>query len=108
MSLRHDRYVETATDASVYNYGYVSLAGKFRDIMSYNSLCAANAVACTRINYFSTPLKTYNGYPIGIPQGTTGAADAARKITESKNIIAGFRGGTVTTSLEMVLLISSP
>lgn len=91
MALRHDRYVEAAASSSVYNYGYVSTVGRFRDIMSYNNECAALGFTCARITYYSTPLKTYNTYPIGIPAGTNGAADATRKLAEGAAAISAFR-----------------
>jgi hypothetical protein len=49
--------------------------------MSYQ--CPSYSVV--RINYFSTPLKTYNGYPIGISaeEFPTGSADNARKLNET-------------------------
>ncbi len=91
MALRHDRYVEAAASSSVYNYGFVSTAGRFRDIMAYNNQCTALGYSCTRITYYSTPAKTYNGYTIGIPAGTAGAADATRKLAEGATAVSAFR-----------------
>lgn len=91
MSLRHDRYVEAAAGSDVYNYGYVSTAGKFRDIMSYNNACTALGFSCPRITYYSNAVLTYSGYPLGIPQGTTGAADATRKLSENAAAVSAFR-----------------
>ena len=91
MALRHDRYVEAAAGTDVYNYGYVNTLGKVRDIMSYNNACAALGFTCTRISYFSNSKLTYNGYKLGIPQGTAGAADASRKLTEQAAAVAAFR-----------------
>lgn len=83
MGLYHDRYVEAASSSSLYNYGYVSTAGKFRDIMSYNNACSALGFTCQRITYYSNPNLLYNGYALGIPQYTDGAADATRKLAEN-------------------------
>jgi hypothetical protein len=91
MGSRHDRYVEAVTDSTVYNYGYVSVEGRFRDIMSYNNLCDAAGVSCARITYYSNSKLFYNGYPLGIPQGTEGAADASRKLTEGAIPASNFR-----------------
>lgn len=91
MGLRHDRYVEAPASADVYNFGFVSTAGKFRDIMSYNNQCADLGFSCKRITYFSNPGLLYNGYVLGIPQGTTGAADATRKLGENATAISNFR-----------------
>ncbi len=91
MGLRHDRYVEAAASADVYNYGYVSTQAKVRDIMSYNNQCSALGISCQRVTYFSSPLINYNGYPLGIPKGTTGAADATRKLGENATAVSSFR-----------------
>ena len=91
MGLRHDRYVEAVAPSSVYNYGFVSTLGKFRDIMSYNNACAVLGFTCPRITYYSNPKLQYNGRALGIPQGTTGAADATRKLAEQATAVAAFR-----------------
>ena len=91
MALRHDRYVESATGTDVYNYGFVNTTAKFRDIMSYNNACSALGISCARITYYSNSKLLYNGSKLGIPQGTTGAADASRKLTEQSGFVAAFR-----------------
>ncbi|MEJ1157840.1 M12 family metallo-peptidase [Prosthecomicrobium sp. N25] len=91
MGLYHDRYVESSAPNSVYNFGYVDVTARFRDIMSYPDKCSASRVTCTRIPYFSTPLVNYNGVPVGIPQGSAGAADGVRKLNENATGIAGYR-----------------
>ncbi len=91
MGLYHDRYVEPAASSSKYNYGYVNLAGRFRTIMSYPNKCSAYGVNCTSITYYSTPLKSYSGRPVGKAAGAGGAADAARLLRENRAGIAAFR-----------------
>jgi hypothetical protein len=91
MGLYHDRYVEAAATSAKYNYGYVNLAGKFRTIMSYPNKCSAYGITCTRITYYSTPLRSYNGRPVGIAAGTAGAADASRLLRENRAGVAAFR-----------------
>jgi hypothetical protein len=91
MGLHHDRYVEPATGSDVYSYGYVSTQAKVRDIMSYTNQCTALGFSCPRVTYFSNPNIIYNGYPLGIPQGTAGAADASRKLGENASAVSTFR-----------------
>lgn len=91
MGLYHDRYVEAAASTAKYNYGFVNLVGKFRTIMSYPDKCTAYGVTCTRITYYSTPLKSYGGRPVGKAAGTTGAADASRLLRENRAGVAAFR-----------------
>jgi hypothetical protein len=91
MGLHHDRYVEPAAPNSQYNYGYVNIPGAFRTIMSYSDKCSAAGIFCTRITYFSTPLRSYLGRPVGIAAGQPGAADAARLLKVNRAGIAAFR-----------------
>ncbi len=91
MGLYHDRYVEAAAPSSKFNYGYVNLAGKFRTIMSYSNKCSAYGVTCSSITYYSTPLKSYNGRPVGVAAGSAGAADASRLLRANRAGVAAFR-----------------
>lgn len=92
MGLFHDRYVEDRASSSVYNYGFVSVAGNFRDIMSYSDKCYVQKGSdCPVMTYFSNPSKTFNARAAGIPKGMSGAADGARWLREKRGIIAGFR-----------------
>jgi len=72
-----------------YSYGY-GISGIFGTIMSYIS---------PRINYFSTPNKTYSGYAIGIAAGSPSAADCVSTFNNTTPIIAQFQLGTATTSI---------
>ncbi len=80
----HDRYTEPtlAPGPGFYAAGYVDLAGKFRDTMSYSNKCTANNVSCTRVPYYSSPTLTYNGRPLGIADSQPDAADASRRVAE--------------------------
>ena len=92
MGLHHDRYVEPQAGTSVYNYGFVSTGGGFRDIMSYPNKCYDRLSRdCTLKTYFSSPDKTYNGRRAGRPRGTKGAADATRWLKRKRETVAGFR-----------------
>ncbi len=89
----HDRFVLLPQTFSnnLFRFGFVSLAGGFFDIMGYPNQCAANAVSCSPIPYFSTPNRTFNGFPIGIAKGLSGAADSTRKIKSVFKTVAGYR-----------------
>lgn len=89
MGLRHDRYVEPSAPNTQYNYGHVSQAGGFRTIMAYANRCPT----CARINNFSNPGVSHNGHPTGIAAGNPEAADAARKLNETRAGIASYRTG---------------
>lgn len=80
--------------ATQYNFGHVNKTKGFFTIMSYQSSCPS----CTRIPYFSTPLKKYpntaTGTPVGVAQGVTGnygAADAVRRLNLNRAIVGAYR-----------------
>ena len=100
MGLRHDRYVNAPAPNSEYNFGYVNLPARIRSIMAYNDQCAANGVSCTRVNFFSSPRRpciddgqSYgctSSTKIGVRAGRPGAADAARRLSETRTAIGAY------------------
>ena len=91
MGLRHDRYVEGSEPASEYNFGFVQLSTRARDIMSYPNLCSDRSLRCTVVNMFSNPQKYVDGARFGIPAGQAGAADGARRLNETRTAVARYR-----------------
>jgi hypothetical protein len=98
--LNHDRvehkldYGVPTPPASQFNFGHVNTSKKFFTIMSYQSSCPS----CTRIPYFSTPLKKYpnatTGVPVGVAQGiggNYGAADAVRLLNQNRAVVGAYR-----------------
>jgi hypothetical protein len=98
--LNHDRvqhkldYGVLTPPASQFNFGHVNKTKGFVTIMSYISNCPG----CTRIGYFSTPLRKYpnatTGAPVGIAAGTAGlygAADNVKRLNMNKAIVGGYR-----------------
>ncbi|MEM3390282.1 MAG: M12 family metallo-peptidase [Thermoproteota archaeon] len=78
----HDRAHASSSGIFSYSYGY-DRTGIFATIMSYAS--------APNIPYFSNPSVTYQGYAIGVPEGSPDAADNARTIRETKTHIAAYR-----------------
>ncbi len=102
MGLSHDRYVVDPAPNTEYNFGYVDLVGRFRDIMSYTNACTAASISCPRIDNFSNPAVSHNGRPTGISAGNANAADGARALNENRAAIAAYRATPtppVTTSI---------
>jgi hypothetical protein len=91
MGLYHDRYVQNPAPVSQYNFGFVSVPGRFRTVMSYSNECSASGVSCTEITYYSTPKRSYNGRPVGIAAGSAGAADSVRALNQNRSWISTFR-----------------
>ncbi len=96
MGLNHDRYTYQNVDlngvppSGQFNFGYINQApaARFFTIMAYGSSCQTLAGAtCTRVPFFSTPLKTYNGRPVGVAAGAA-AADAARRLNLNRGVIS--------------------
>lgn len=94
--LDHDRENKTGLAAYAYSYGYrLCTTGGFRDIMSYP--CSTSV---PRINYFSNPNVSYNGYPTGISYeaSPSTSADTARTLNNTAELVASYRVGSTSTS----------
>lgn len=90
--LSHDRYVSASAPKSEYNFGYVNLKAKAITIMAYDYRCYVNGVKCTTLPMFSTPrVKYLEQFTMGIRKGRKGAADNARRLTETLPIVATYR-----------------
>lgn len=84
----HDSGSANSSGAYDYSYGYrLCESGGFRTVMSYN--CSG----ATRVGYFSNPDVIYNGEYTG-----TNSADNARSMTNTKAIVAAFRGAVETAT----------
>jgi len=83
MGCAHDRDHASIDGAYSYSYGY-DLSGVFATVMSYDS---------PRILFFSTPFKTYQGYPIGVDAAFPDSADNVRTINNTRGVVANFRLG---------------
>jgi hypothetical protein len=96
MGVHHDTYVTSNNGAYAYSHGYVNQAAfapgatadkRWRDIMAYNNQCDANGFFCSRLLYFSNPLNTYTGDPMG----NAASADAVRTLNQTAPTVANFR-----------------
>lgn len=91
MGLNHDRYVESPAPVSQYNFGFVNTGKRVRDLMSYSDRCDVANVTCSLKNLFSNPRKIVNDARFGIVAGRTGAADASRRLNETRRGVASYR-----------------
>jgi hypothetical protein len=93
----HDRETAgTGTGAYPYSYGLRRCATDgtgFRTVMAYS--CTGG----NRVNYFSNPAISVNGYPTGISYETDSdnSADNARSMGNTASAIAAFRAGAVAS-----------
>ena len=82
-SARHDPATDPTTSPYSYGHGYRYLGSPdWRTIMAYD--CPGG---CPRLNYWSSPLRTYNG----VPMGTTSQSDNARVLNNTRGTVAAFR-----------------
>lgn len=82
-SARHDPANDGTLTPYAYGHGYQYLGSpKWRTIMAYD--CSGG---CPRLNYWSSPLRTYNG----VAMGNTTRSDNARVLNNTRATIAAFR-----------------
>jgi hypothetical protein len=82
---RHDRFVDGSTTPYAYGHGFIPSTKTWRTIMSYGNNCSN----CTRIQWWSNPLKTYP--PTGQVMGTAASEDNARVLNLTAATVAAFR-----------------
>lgn len=80
---RHDRFVDGTLTPYQYGHGYIPASKAWRTVMGYGNNCAN----CTRIQYWSNPLKTYGG----VAMGTALYEDNARVLNLTAPTVALFR-----------------
>lgn len=82
---RHDRYVDASTSPYPYGHGFIPSTKNWRTVMAYGNNCSN----CTRIQWWSNPLKTY---PVtGQVMGTAQYEDNARVLNSTAASIAAYR-----------------
>ena len=81
-SARHDPANDPTNTPYAYGHGYRSPTNAWRTIMAYN--CSPS---CPRINYWSSPLRTYGGQVMG----TASRSDNARVLNNTRATISAFR-----------------
>jgi hypothetical protein len=94
----HDRANSSNAGAYPYSYGHrrcTTDGTGFRTVMSYSNNCNV-----TRINHFSNPGVTYNGYATGVSHELDAAnsAENVRSMANTATTVASFRTGTVTSA----------
>ena len=82
---RHDRFVDGSTTPYAYGHGFIPSTKTWRTIMAYGNNCSN----CTRIQWWSSPLKTYPA--TGQVMGTAQYEDNARVLNTTAATVAAFR-----------------
>ena len=82
---RHDRFVDGSTSPYAYGHGFIPSTKNWRTVMAYGNNCSN----CTRIQWWSSPLKTY---PVtGQVMGTAQYEDNARVLNNTAASVAAYR-----------------
>jgi reprolysin-like metallo-peptidase family M12B len=98
MGSHHDPLVSVGEPTlALYGHGFVDVVGKFRTIMAYNDQCVTAGFNCTRIPYFSSPNKMFNGRTVG----NAATSDNARSLSETGGTVSSFRTA-LTSPLALV------
>ena len=87
MGLQHDRTDAPSDGVFPFSHGYVDAPHGFRDIMGVAASCGG----CMRIQNFSNPNVTFNGFPTGVPQSSLQSADAAASLNATAFTVANWR-----------------
>jgi hypothetical protein len=82
----HDRGNSTTTCMYKFSYGYQQ-PNQFYTVMAYSNGCGY----CTRINRWSNPNLTYNGYKTGVAIGQPNAAHNAYSLNLTASNVANYR-----------------
>jgi hypothetical protein len=82
---RHDRFVDGTLSPYQYGHGFIPSSKNWRTIMAYGNNCSN----CTRIKWWSNPLKTYPS--TGQVMGTALYEDNARVLNLTAPTVAAFR-----------------
>lgn len=83
MGCQHDRSNAGNTPSHPFAYGYRTPNTAFRTVMAY--------LPGNLAPYFSNPNVTYQGFPMGVPQGQPNPCDNARAINLNASTIAAWR-----------------
>jgi hypothetical protein len=115
LGVAHDWYETTTTGAFDYSKGYVSISGRFIDVMATYNLCTDVGVTCAPLMRYSNPALRYDGRPTGVPVGTSVSctvanrdnpecdADAAATINLMAAVVAAFRNSDDALSARQIL-----
>lgn len=113
MGARHDWYVDDSKTPWAHSHGWVNPPDRWRTVMAYNSECSASGFNCSRLQYWSNPLVSYGGDPMGVAAGTKTTCnegnaspdcDADNHLTLDKTALtfANFRDSGLCVSAEPV------
>jgi hypothetical protein len=106
----HDWYVTQDAGAFAYSKGYVSLSGRFLDVMAYYNQCADTKTACAQWLGYSNPRLHQAGFLAGVAEGTNLScqpgdhnqldcdADNASTLAAMASVVARYRDSRTSSA----------
>lgn len=103
MGARLDWFNDSQRIPYTYSHGYVNWEQGWRTVMTTEELCSIKGPGCVHLWLWSNPEKTFQGFPLGFPAGTSVQcrmdaennpdcdADNARVLSQTSSVVAGFR-----------------
>ncbi len=96
---RHDTYVDPTNTPYIYGHGYVHkhatvASQRWRTVMAYNTACADAGYYCNRLQYFSNPVKTY----LGAPMGVVNSSEVYKVLNTTRVTVANFKTAKIGTN----------
>lgn len=115
LGAHHDWYETAEGGAYQYSKGYVSLTGRFLDVMAYYNLCRDTGTSCQQLLAYSSPSSAHNGQRTGVAAGTNTTctagnrsnpqcdADVGRTFAEMAGVVATYRDSRLSLSSRQLL-----
>jgi hypothetical protein len=116
LGLQHDWYVTSSPGAFSYSKGYVSLPGRFLDLMAYWNLCIDRQVRCSQLLCYSNSTIERDGHAQGVRPGTNVTcrawdyssqvecdADSAATLAIMAPVVARFRNSRTSLAARQIL-----
>ena len=115
LGAHHDWYETADGGAYQYSKGFVSLTGRFLDVMAYYDLCIDTGTSCQQLLAFSSPSSTHNGQRTGVAPGTNTTctarnrsnplcdADVGRTFAEMAAVVANYRDSRLSLLARQLL-----
>jgi hypothetical protein len=106
----HDWYDTDTRGAYNYSHGYVSIAGRFQDLMATYGHCGDAKTDCARLLFYANPALRHQGRPQGISVGTGVTckvrnlenppcdADVAQTFAQMAPLVARYRDSGVRST----------
>jgi hypothetical protein len=96
MGAHHDRANASGEGAYPYSFGYQQ-PNTFRTVMAYYNGCG---FPCPRIEHFSNPDISYEGYPTGVDESSPDSAHNVLTLNNTAAVISGFKDSSFCSSCD--------